>query len=74
MSDLAKELGAGSLTNDQVNALTHTSLNLREVIEHLGAPDEFVGVGASELSVACKDGLEELEKAFPFLLEGVEDV
>jgi len=58
---------------DQVNALTHTSLDLRAVIEHLEAPDEFVGVGASELSVACKDSLEELEKAFPFLLEEVED-
>ena len=35
--------------------------------------DEFVGVGADELAVACKDSVKELEREFPFLLEGVED-
>ena len=65
MSDLAKELnvalssairslvGAGTLTSEQVDAITHAWLDLR---------------------VSCyQDSVEELEEAFPFLLEGVED-
>tara|TARA_R110002051_G_scaffold61354_2_gene112458 strand:+ start:18007 stop:18231 length:225 start_codon:yes stop_codon:yes gene_type:complete len=74
MSDLAKELGAGSLTEDQVDAITHAWLDLCAIKEHLDAPDEFIGVGAGELLVVCEGSIEELEKEFPFLLEGVEDV
>jgi len=85
MSDLAKELGAGSLTGDQVDAITHAWLDLCASKEHFEGEDEFVGVGADELAVACTDSIEELEIAFPFLLrcpsignpfiglEGVED-
>ena len=73
MSDLAKELGAGSLTGDQVDAITHAWLDLCAIKEHLDAPDEFVGVGAGELLAACEGSIEELEQAFPFLLEEVED-
>jgi len=71
MSDLAKELGAGSLTNDQVEAITHAWLDLCASKEHFEGEDEFVGVGAEELAVACTDSLEELEKEFPFLLEEI---
>ena len=74
MSDLAKELGAGSLTGDQVDAITHAWLDLCASKEHFESEEQFTGVGADELAVACTDSLEELEKEFPFLLEGVEDV
>jgi len=73
MNNSAKELGAGSLTGDQVAAITHAWLDLCASKEHFEGEDEFVGVGADELAVACTDSVEELEKEFPFLLEGVED-
>ena len=73
MSDLAKELGAGSLTGDQVDAITHAWLDLCASKEHFESEEQFTGVGADELAVACRDSVEELEKEFPFLLEGVED-
>lgn len=69
MSDLAKELGAGTLTSEQVDAITHAWLDLRGSIEYLEA-SSFV-VGAGDLEVACKDSVQELEEAFPFLLEEI---
>ena len=62
-----------SLTNDQVDAITHAWLDLCASKEQFESDDQFTGVGADELAVACRDSIEELEKAFPFLLEGVED-
>ena len=73
MSDLAKELGAGSLTDEQVDAITHAWLDLCASKDHFESEEQFTGVGADELAVACTDSVEELEKEFPFLLEGVED-
>lgn len=71
MSDLAKELGAGTLTSEQVDAITHAWLDLLASIEHF-EPRPF-DPAAGELEVACKDSVQELEEAFPFLLEGLED-
>ena len=71
MSDLAKELGSGTLTSEQVDAITHAWLDLRGSIEHFEA-SSFV-VGAGDLEAACKDSVQDLEEAFPFLLEGVDD-
>ena len=68
MSDLSRELG-GSLTDDQVDAITHAWLDLCAIKEHFDAPDEFVGIGASELKEACEGSIEELEQEFPFLLD-----
>jgi len=62
-----------SLTSDQVDAITHAWLDLCASKEHFESEEQFTGVGADELAVACTDSLEELEKEFPFLLEGVED-
>ena len=62
-----------NLTNEQIEAITHAWLDLCASKEHFEGEDEFVGVGADELAVACTDSVEELEKEFPFLLEGVED-
>ena len=73
MSDLAKQLGAGTLTSEQVDAITHAWLDLsasQEVFEGYSGVSRFVD---GELSVACKDSVKELEDAFPFLLEGVDD-
>tara|TARA_R110000822_G_scaffold201843_1_gene338993 strand:- start:3 stop:200 length:198 start_codon:yes stop_codon:yes gene_type:complete len=61
------------LTSDQVDAITHAWLDLCASKEHFESEEQFTGVGADELAVACTDSLEELEKEFPFLLEGVED-
>ena len=62
-----------SLTSDQVDAITHAWLDLCASKEHFESEEQFTGVGADELAVACTDSVEELEKEFPFLLEGVED-
>ena len=62
-----------SLTIDQVDAITHAWLDLCASKEHFESEEQFTGVGADELAVACTDSVEELEKEFPFLLEGVED-
>ncbi len=72
MSDLANELGAGALTSEQVDAITHAWLDLcasQEVFEGF-SHKRFVD---AELSAACKDSVKELEDAFPFLMVGVED-
>ena len=55
-----------NLTSEQVDAITHAWLDLRGSIEHFEA-SSFV-VGAGDLEVACKDSVQELEEAFPFLL------
>ena len=62
-----------NLTSEQVDAITHAWLDLCASKEHFEGEDEFVGVGADELAVACEDSIEELEQAFPFLLEGKDE-
>ena len=74
MSDLAKELGAGSLTEDQTEAIRHAWLDLCVSWEQFESEEQFSGVVADELAVACFDSIKELEQEFPFLLEGVKDV
>ena len=73
--DTFKAKGEAShlLTSDQVDAITHAWLDLCASKEHFESEEQFTGVGADELAVACTDSVEELEKEFPFLLEGVED-
>ena len=61
------------LTSEQIDAITHAWLDLCASKEHFESEEQFTGVGADELAVACTDSVEELEKEFPFLLEGVED-
>ena len=70
MSDLTIRMS--TLSSDQVDAITHAWLDLCASKEHFEAEDQFTGVGADELAVACRDSLEELEKEFPFLLEDIE--
>ena len=62
-----------TLTSEQIDAITHAWLDLCASKEHFESEEQFTGVGADELAVACTDSVEELEKEFPFLLEGVED-
>lgn len=71
MSDLTIRMS--TLSSDQVDAITHAWLDLCASKEQFESDDQFTGVGADELAVACRDSIEELEKVFPFLLEGVED-
>jgi len=61
------------MTPEQIDAITHAWLDLCASKEHFESEEQFTGVGADELAVACTDSVEELEKTFPFLLEGVED-
>ena len=62
-----------TLTSEQIDAITHAWLDLCASKEHFESEEQFTGVGADELAVACTDSVEELEKEFPFLVEGVED-
>ena len=73
--DTFKAKGEAShlLTSEQIDAITHAWLDLCASKEHFESEEQFTGVGADELAVACTDSVEELEKEFPFLLEGVED-
>jgi len=61
------------MTPEQIDAITHAWLDLCASKEQFESDDQFTGVGADELAIACRDSIEELEKTFPFLLEGVED-
>ena len=69
-----------NLTSEQVDAITNAWLDLSATSEMLNG-DRLSFVSCSpidrrawqEMSVAAKDSVEELEKEFPFLLEGVED-
>ena len=59
-----------SLTSEQVDAITHAWLDLCASKQHFGGVINSVRqVEADELAVACRDSVEELEKAFPFLME-----
>ncbi len=73
MSDLAKKLGAETLTDDQVAAITHAWLDLSTTSEMFNGDSPIDRRAWQEMSVATKDSVEELEKEFPFLLEGIED-
>jgi len=61
------------MTPEQIDAITHAWLDLCASWEQFESEEQFTGVGADELAVACFESIKELEKAFPFLLEGVED-
>ena len=50
-----RRLKVNDLTNEQVDAIIHAWLDLK--------------LDTIELAVACKDSVQELEDAFPFLLE-----
>jgi len=59
-----------SLTSDQVDAITHAWLDLCASKQHFeGAINSVRQAGADELAAACRDSVEELETAFPFLME-----
>ncbi len=64
MRDLAKELGAGCLTSEQVDAITHAYLDCLATAD-IDNPNVDLG----SLAEAAKDSAEELEQAFPFLLQ-----
>ena len=57
------------MNDKQIDAIRNAWLDLCASKEHFESDDEFVGVGADELTVACTNSIEELEQAFPFLLQ-----
>ncbi len=72
MSDLARELGVGCLTQDQVEAITNAWCDLLSA-HKLATSEMFNGESPGTqrelhaLAAATKDSAEELEKEFPFL-------
>lgn len=54
-----------NLTSEQVHAITNAWLDLRGSIEHFEASWEK----DLTLEAGCRDSVEELEDAFPFLIE-----
>jgi len=71
MSDLAKELGVGSLTSEQVDAITHSWLDMGARLSLLNDP--YNSHKDAEVNEAMEQSVKELEEAFPFLLERVDD-
>ena len=65
MRDLAKELGAGCLTSEQVDAITHAWL---DCLAASNVPDDH-NIDLDGLAEAAGNSAEELEQAFHFLLE-----
>ena len=61
------------LTSDQVDAITHAWLDLAATSEMLNGDSPIDKRAWQEMSVATKDSVEELEKEFPFLLEGANE-
>jgi|TARA_R110000824_G_scaffold76878_1_gene194702 hypothetical protein len=57
------------MTDKQIDAIRNAWLDLCASKEHFDSDNEFVGVGADELAVACTDSIKDLENAFPFLLQ-----
>ena len=71
MNDLTIRMS--TLSDDQVDAITNAWLDLCATSEMLNGDSPIDRRAWQEMSVATKDSVEELEKEFPFLLEGVED-
>ena len=71
------------LTSDQIDAITHAWLDLeasKVLFNRMCGVPSFADRPPlqrtrmlEELAVACRDSVKELEDAFPFLMEGVED-
>lgn len=62
-----------NLTSEQVDAITNAWLDLSATSDMLNGDNPIDRRAWGEIAVASKDSVEEIEKAFPFLLEGVED-
>jgi len=60
-----------NLTIEQVDAITHAWFDLSATSEMLNGDSLIDRRAWQEMSVATKDSVEELETAFPFLLEEV---
>lgn len=60
-----------NLTSEQVDAITHAWLDMSTKLELNKEP--FSAHKHAETDAAMSDSVKELEKAFPFLMEGVED-
>tara|TARA_R110002110_G_scaffold272266_1_gene487773 strand:- start:4 stop:186 length:183 start_codon:yes stop_codon:yes gene_type:complete len=58
-----------TLTSDQVDAITHAHL---DCVAASNLPDDH-NIDLDGLAEAAGNSAEELEQAFPFLAEGVED-
>jgi hypothetical protein len=72
MSDLAKGLRADSLTPEQVNAITYAYMDICATEKFLNG-DPLDGRACNEIAEAVPLTKADLEKAFPFLIEDVED-
>ena len=72
MSDLAKQLGAGTLTSEQVDAITYAYLDVCAT-DKVIKDDNWDHRVIAEIGAAVIQTKADLEKAFPFLIEDVND-
>ena len=61
------------LTSEQVNAVTYAYMDVCAADTFLNGDDPLDGRAWNEIAEAVPQTKADLEKAFPFLLEGVED-
>jgi len=61
------------LTSDQVDAITYAYLDISAADDLLNGDGPIDSMHHTIVGFACKQSKTDLEKAFPFLLEEVED-
>ncbi len=61
------------LTSEQVNAVTYAYMDVCAADKFLNGDDSFNSRSRDEIAEAVPQTKADLEKAFPFLMEGVED-
>jgi len=63
-----------NLTSEQVDAITYAYMDICATDTHLnGSNSPYDGMAAAEIGEAVQLTREDLERAFPFLIEEVED-
>jgi len=73
-TDRARELGVDSLTEKQIEAITYAHMDICATDTYLnGSKSIYDGMAAAEIGEAVKLTREDLQKAFPFLIDEAED-
>jgi hypothetical protein len=62
-----------NLTSEQVDAITYAYLDISAADDLLNGGVPIDSMHHTIVGFACKQSKTDLEEAFPFLLEGVED-
>ena len=73
MTDRARESGEVSLTEEQIEAITYAYMDINATNKILNDDMWEPQHALAEIGEAVVQTKKDLEKAFPFLLDGVED-